>query len=85
VSTDQESGQTIQGTGESHLDDKIDIPKHAYRIDANITAPQVAYRETITRAATVDYTHKKQTGARRPVHADQDRRRATVAGQQLLL
>jgi elongation factor G len=63
VSTDQASGQTIlKGTSESHLDDQIDILKRTYRIDANISPPQVAYRETITRAATADYTHKKQTG-----------------------
>jgi elongation factor G len=63
VSTDPESGQTIlKGMGELHLDIKVDILKRTYRVDANIGAPQVAYRETITRAATVDYTHKKQTG-----------------------
>jgi elongation factor G len=64
VSTDQFSGQTIlKGTSESHLDGKIDILKRTYRIDANMGAPQIAYRETITRAATMDFTHKKQTGA----------------------
>ncbi len=63
VSTDQESGQTIlKGMGELHLDIKVDILKRTYKVDANIGAPQVAYREKITRAATVDYTHKKQTG-----------------------
>jgi elongation factor G len=63
VSTDPESGQTIlKGMGELHLDIKVDILKRTYRVDANIGAPQVAYRETVTRAATVDYTHKKQTG-----------------------
>jgi len=63
VSTDQESGQTIlKGMGELHLDIKVDILKRTYRVDANIGAPQVAYREKITRATTVDYTHKKQTG-----------------------
>ena len=63
VSTDQESGQTIlKGMGELHLDIKVDILRRTYKVDANIGAPQVAYRETITRATTVDYTHKKQTG-----------------------
>jgi elongation factor G len=63
VSTDQESGQTIiKGMGELHLDIKVDILKRTYKVDANIGAPQVAYREKITRQATVDYTHKKQTG-----------------------
>jgi len=63
VTTDQESGQTIiKGMGELHLDIKVDILKRTYKVDANIGAPQVAYRERITRPATVDYTHKKQTG-----------------------
>jgi elongation factor G len=63
VSTDQESGQTIlKGMGELHLDIKVDILKRTYKVDANIGAPQVAYREKITRSAEVDYTHKKQTG-----------------------
>ena len=63
VSTDFESGQTIlKGMGELHLDIKVDILKRTYKVDANIGAPQVAYRETITRPAEIDYTHKKQTG-----------------------
>jgi elongation factor G len=63
VSTDQESGQTIlKGMGELHLDIKVDILKRTYKVDANIGAPQVAYRERITRTVTKDYTHKKQTG-----------------------
>jgi elongation factor G len=63
VSTDQESGQTIlKGMGELHLDIKVDILRRTYKVDANIGAPQVAYRETITRRSEVDYTHKKQTG-----------------------
>jgi elongation factor G len=63
VSTDQESGQTIlKGMGELHLDIKVDILKRTYKVDANIGAPQVAYREKITRPVTKDYTHKKQTG-----------------------
>jgi elongation factor G len=63
VSTDQESGQTIiKGMGELHLDIKVDILKRTYKVEANIGAPQVAYRERITRPVTIDYTHKKQTG-----------------------
>ena len=63
VHTDQESGQTIiKGMGELHLDIKVDILKRTYKVDANIGAPQVAYREKISRPATVDYVHKKQTG-----------------------
>src|SRR6202007_1928852 len=63
VSTDQESGQTIlKGMGELHLDIKVDILKRTYKVEANIGAPQVAYRESLGRKAEIDYTHKKQTG-----------------------
>ncbi len=63
VSTDQESGQTIlKGMGELHLDIKVDILRRTYKVDANIGAPQVAYREKLTRKVEQDYTHKKQTG-----------------------
>jgi elongation factor G len=63
VSTDQESGQTIlKGMGELHLDIKVDILRRTYKVDANVGAPQVAYRETLSKALTIDYTHKKQTG-----------------------
>jgi elongation factor G len=63
VSTDQESGQTIlKGMGELHLDIKVDILKRTYKVDANIGAPQVAYRERLTKRTEIDYTHKKQTG-----------------------
>lgn len=63
VSTDHESGQTIlKGMGELHLDIKIDILKRTYKVEATIGAPQVAYRESISRRAEIDYTHKKQTG-----------------------
>jgi elongation factor G len=63
VSTDHESGQTIlKGMGELHLDIKIDILKRTYKVEANIGQPQVAYRESISRKAEIDYTHKKQTG-----------------------
>jgi elongation factor G len=48
--------------GELHLDIKVDILKRTYNVEANTGAPQVAYRETLARAAEVDYTHKKQTG-----------------------
>ncbi len=63
VSTDQELGQTIlKGMGELHLDIKVDILRRTYKVDASVGAPQVAYREKITREGTVDYTHKKQSG-----------------------
>ncbi len=63
VSTDQESGQTIlKGMGELHLDIKVDILKRTYKVDANIGAPQVAYRERLTKRVEIDETHKKQTG-----------------------
>jgi len=63
VSTDQESGQTIlKGMGELHLEIKVDILRRTYKVDANVGAPQVAYRETLSRPVTVKYTHKKQTG-----------------------
>jgi elongation factor G len=63
VHTDQESGQTImKGMGELHLDIKVDILKRTYKVEANIGAPQVAYRESLGKPADIDYTHKKQTG-----------------------
>ncbi|ULB10645.1 elongation factor G [Cereibacter azotoformans] len=63
VETDFESGQTImKGMGELHLDILVDRMKREFKVEANIGAPQVAYRETISRAAEIDYTHKKQTG-----------------------
>lgn len=63
VSTDPESGQTIlKGMGELHLDIKVDILRRTYKVDANVGAPQVAYRERISKRVEVDYTHKKQTG-----------------------
>ena len=63
VTTDQESGQTIlKGMGELHLDIKVDILKRTYKVDANVGAPQVAYRERISKPVTVDYQHKKQSG-----------------------
>lgn len=63
VSTDEESGQTIiKGMGELHLDILVDRMKREFKVEANIGAPQVAYRETITRESDIDYTHKKQSG-----------------------
>ena len=63
VSTDQESGQTIiKGMGELHLDIKVDILRRTHKVEVNVGAPQVAYRETITKKTDIDYTHKKQTG-----------------------
>ena len=63
VSTDQESGQSlIGGMGELHLDILVDRMKREFKVEANVGAPQVAYRETITKLAYIDYTHKKQTG-----------------------
>ena len=63
VSTDQESGQTIlKGMGELHLDIKVDILRRTYKVDATIGAPQVAYREKLTKKVEINYTHKKQTG-----------------------
>jgi elongation factor G len=63
VGVDPESAQTvIKGMGELHLEIIVDRLKREFKVDANVGAPQVAYRETITRAAEVDYTHRKQTG-----------------------
>ena len=63
VSSDNESGQTImRGMGELHLDILVDRLKREFKVEANIGAPQVAYRETITKDVEIDYTHKKQSG-----------------------
>ncbi|MFA6624073.1 MAG: elongation factor G [Fibrobacteraceae bacterium] len=63
VEVDKESGQTIiKGMGELHLNVYIERMRREYHVDLQTGAPQVAYRETITRAAKFDYTHKKQTG-----------------------
>ncbi|HEY0033584.1 MAG TPA: elongation factor G, partial [Devosia sp.] len=63
VKTDEESGQTIiSGMGELHLDILVDRMRREFKVEANIGQPQVAYRETITKSANVDYTHKKQSG-----------------------
>ena len=63
VSVDHESGQTIlKGMGELHLEILVDRMKREFKVEANVGAPQVAYRETFTRKTEVNYTHKKQTG-----------------------
>ena len=63
VTSDIESGQTvIKGMGELHLEILVDRMRREFKVDANVGAPQVAYRETITRPYEIDYTHKKQTG-----------------------
>jgi elongation factor G len=63
VGVDAESAQTvIKGMGELHLEIIVDRLKREFKVDANVGAPQVAYRETITRRTEVDYTHRKQTG-----------------------
>ena len=63
VSADPESGQTvIRGMGELHLDILVDRMRREFKVDANVGRPQVAYRETLSREAEVDYTHRKQTG-----------------------
>jgi elongation factor G len=63
VSMNPETGQTlIKGMGELHLEIIIDRMKREFKVEANVGAPQVAYRETISRAAEIDYVHKKQTG-----------------------
>ncbi|MEY4620288.1 MAG: elongation factor [Pseudomonadota bacterium] len=63
VSTDHESGQTIiKGMGELHLDIIVDRMRREFKVEANVGAPQVAYREYLAREVDIDYTHKKQSG-----------------------
>ena len=63
VTSDEESGQTIiKGMGELHLEILVDRMKREFKVEADVGAPQVAYRETITKDVEVDYTHKKQSG-----------------------
>jgi len=63
VASDPESGQTvIKGMGELHLEIIVDRMKREFKVEANVGAPQVAYRETISKSYDCDYTHKKQTG-----------------------
>ena len=63
VTNDEESGQTIiKGMGELHLEILVDRMKREFKVEANVGAPQVAYRETISKSTEVDYSHKKQSG-----------------------
>ncbi|MBB4077149.1 elongation factor G [Bartonella fuyuanensis] len=63
VKSDEESGQTIiAGMGELHLDIIVDRMRREFKVEANVGQPQVAYRESITKKAEIDYTHKKQSG-----------------------
>jgi elongation factor G len=63
VSTDHESGQTIiKGMGELHLEILVDRMKREFKVEANVGAPQVAYREYLGKKVDIDYTHKKQSG-----------------------
>ncbi|MCL2629253.1 MAG: elongation factor G [Alphaproteobacteria bacterium] len=63
VSTDQESGQTIlSGVGELHLEIIVDRLMREFKVEANVGEPQIAYRETIRKTITKEYTHKKQSG-----------------------
>jgi len=63
VSTDHESGQTIiKGMGELHLEILVDRMKREFKVEANVGAPQVAYREYLAKKVDIDYTHKKQSG-----------------------
>jgi elongation factor G len=63
VSTDHESGQTIlKGMGELHLEIMVDRMKREFKVEANVGAPQVAYREYLKKPVDIDYTHKKQSG-----------------------
>ena len=63
VTIDEESGQTIiKGMGELHLEILVDRMKREFKVEANVGAPQVAYRETISKSTDVDYSHKKQSG-----------------------
>ncbi|MBQ7673897.1 MAG: elongation factor G [Alphaproteobacteria bacterium] len=63
VSSNVETGQTIiKGMGELHLEIIVDRMKREFKVEANVGAPQVAYRETISKPAEIDYVHKKQSG-----------------------
>ena len=66
--------------GELHLEIIVDRMKREFKVEANVGAPQVAYRETITRTVEHDYTHKKQTGGSGQYRAGQDPLRAAAAG-----
>ncbi len=83
VKVDHESGQTIiAGMGELHLDILVDRMKREFKVEANIGAPQVAYRETITREAEIDYTHKKQSGGSGQFARAQFKMRPAVANDE---
>ena len=84
VSTDQESGQTIlKGMGELHLEIKVDILRRTYKVDANVGAPQVAYRETLSQPGD-DPIHAQEADRRfGPVRRSEDRIRAAAAGFRL--
>ena len=63
VTSDAESGQTIiKGMGELHLEILVDRMKREFKVEANVGAPQVAYREYLKKPVDIDYTHKKQSG-----------------------
>src|SRR3546814_10067716 len=63
VATDHESGQTIiKGMGELHLEILVDRMRREFKVEANVGAPQVAYRESLAKEVEIDYTHKKQSG-----------------------
>ncbi len=86
VHTDPESGQTIiRGMGELHLDIKVDILKRTYKVDANIGAPQVAYRETHHPSGHRRLPAQEADRRHWPVRADQDRLRTFAAGRRLLV
>ncbi len=91
VASDIESGQTIiKGMGELHLEIIIDRLRREFKVEANIGAPQVAYRETISKDAEIDYTHKKQSGGAgqfarvkiifRPIEAGYEFKSSVVGG-----
>ena len=84
VSTDEESGQTIlKGMGDYISTSRSTSFRRTYKIDANIGAPQVAFREQVTKRAEVKYTHKKQTRPHWPIRRSVDRRRAKRAREGL--
>src|SRR4029078_282826 len=70
VTTDHESGQTvIKGMGELHLEILVERVKREFKVEANVGAPQVAYREYLAKPVDLTYTHKKQSGGSGPVGA----------------
>ena len=76
VTTDHESGQTIiKGMGELHLEILVDRMKREFKVEANVGAPQVAYREYLAKPVELTYTHKKQSGGSGQFGRDQDQRR----------